>query len=140
MRQFAGEPAIFQLLAHLLGDDADWLDELLRDGVVEVEEALVALGNMGEDGKARIPTMMRLARPFLAAGVEPQALATRAGFGVGMGETSDRYEALRAEFEGTPASSDEAAEQVRQEGIRIFTEERDRERDRERERRVRGEL
>jgi hypothetical protein len=57
-----------------------------------------------------------------------------------MGEASDRHEALRAEFEATPASSDEAAEQVRQEGIQLFTEERDRERDRERERRVRGEL
>lgn len=140
MRQFAGEPASFQLLAHLLGDDADWLDELLQDGVVDVENALVALGNIGEDGKARIPTIMRHARPFLAAGVEPKALAARAVFGVGMGEASDRYEALRAEFEATSPSSDEAAEQVRQEGIRVFTEERDRERDRERERRVRGEL
>jgi hypothetical protein len=84
--------------------------------------------------------MMRLAHPFLAAGFEPKAVAAREVFGVGMGEASDRYEALRAEFEGTPASPDEAAEQVRQEGIRIFTEERDRERERERERRVRGEL
>lgn len=140
IRQFAREPASFQLLAHLLGDDADWLDELLKDDVVDVEKALVALGNMGEDGKSRIPTILRLARPFLAAGVEPKALAARAVFGVGMGEASDRHEALRAEFEATPASSDEAAEQVRQEGIQIFTEERDRERDRERERRVRGEL
>lgn len=84
--------------------------------------------------------MMRLARPFLAAGVEPKALAARAVFGVGMGEASDRYEALRAEFDTTPPSSDEAAEQVRKEGIRVFTEERDRAGEREREQRIRGDL
>jgi hypothetical protein len=140
MRRFGSEPASYQLLAQLLGDDVDWLGQLLNDQVIEQSEALTALGNIGNDGPSRIPQILRLAPALVSHGVEPEAVAYQALFGGHMGEASTYSEQLRAAFERTPPCADETAERVRLAGIRLFSVQRDQAAAAERERRIAGEL
>lgn len=140
MRRFGSEPASYQLLAQLLGDDIDWLGDLLNDHVIEQDDALTALGNIGDDGPARIPQILRLAPVLVTHGVEPDAVAYQALFGGHMGEASVYSERLRAAFARAPQCEDETVERVRLAGIRLFTAERDQQAKTEHERRIAGEL
>ncbi len=128
------EPEIrWFLFEHLVGPDADWLEELLDQTVITPEEALGARGFHG-----RIP-IDRMATLLVPRGVDPARIAGLAFSGSWTGEESERYQRLIEQFEAFSESEDESIAAVGQAGVEIFTQARDEAAERERQRRIRGE-
>lgn len=121
------------LFEHLVGPDADWLEELLDQGVITPEEALGASGFHG-----RIP-IDRMATLLVPRGVDPAHIAGLAFSGSWTGEESERYQRLIEQFEAFSESEDESISAVGQAGVEILTQARDEAAERERQRRIRGE-
>ncbi len=72
--------------------------------------------------------------------VADDALATRAMFVTWMGSQSSHCECIRTSFEKADPAADPSAEAVRQAGVRIFGEMRDKEAAKEEQKRITGDL
>jgi hypothetical protein len=134
LRSFTTPVVRWFLLEHLVGPDADWLDELLDARVVTPEEAFDARGFHG-----RIP-IDRMAQLLVPHGIEPARIARLAFSGSWTGEQSARYQELVDQFDSYAGSDDSSVSAVGKSGVAIFTKARDDALEHERQRRIRGEL
>lgn len=134
LRSFNAPGVRWFLFEHLVGPDADWLEELLDAGIVTPEEALGARGFHG-----RIP-IDRMAQLLVPRGVELARIAGLARYGSWTGEESARYQQLVDQFVSYAEADDASVSAVGKAGVEIFTRARDEARERERQRRIRGEL
>ena len=140
MRGLGRKSSKAELLSYLVGDDMTWLEQLLHDGVVAVADVSGGLYHNDRDVPDRIARILALAPVLIPRGIKPEALASTAEFGSSMGERSAVYEAIRAAFEGAPASTDPDVEAVRKAGVDIFGRGREKALREERSRRVAGVL
>ena len=120
------------LFEHLVGPDADWLEELIDSGVVTPEEAT---GARNFHGRIAIERMAQLLVP---RGIEPARIAGLAFSGSWTGEESARYDTLAKEFSAYAESGDSSVAAVGAAGAEMFTRARDEALQRERQRRIRG--
>jgi hypothetical protein len=140
MRTFADEPLADRLLALLIDSDSEWVQTLVRDGVVDTDSVLVALSNDGRDSVARIPKLIAMAPALLDLEVSADAVASRALFGTWAGNESTHYEQIRLAFERADVGEDRHRQAVRDAGLRIFGQARDRAALEEERRAITGEL
>jgi DNA-binding transcriptional ArsR family regulator len=120
------------LLEHLVGPDAEWLEELLDNGVITPDEALGAGRFHG-----RVP-IDRMAELLVPRGVDPSRIAHLALAGAWTGEKSARYERLVERFGGYAEAQSPSISAVGKVGVENFTRARDEAREHERRRRIRG--
>jgi hypothetical protein len=129
----------WEMLDLLLGDDIEWLDSLLDEGVVGTDDLRMTLNHFDGEVPARVRKLLSLAPVLLKRGVDAREVAGTANLGGWMGERSSHYESIRAAFESAPPG-DRYVEAVRAAGVEIFAKERDHALREEHERRITGEL
>lgn len=92
-------------LGLLMGEDAEWVESLMREGVIDSNDVLHGLAGVhGDEFTERQPQFEAIAPVLLDAGIAPEAIASTAEFGVGWGEDSARYDQLREYFTGLAVS------------------------------------
>jgi len=132
LRTFSAPGVRWFLFEHLVGPDAEWLEEILNAEVVSPEEAL---GARGFHGRIAIDRMAQLLVP---RGIEPARIASLAFSGSWTGEQSARYQQLVDQFASYAGSDDPSVAAVGKAGVDVFTKARDEALERERQRRIRG--
>jgi hypothetical protein len=140
MRGVGSKTSKAELLSYLAGADVSWLEQLLDDGRVDVDDVASSLYHNDREVPDRIVRILALAPVLLPRGIKPKALARAAEFGSSMGERSAVYEAIRVAFEATPPSADPHIEAVRLAGVDTFGRGRDEALREERNRRIVGDL
>src|SRR5258708_39904646 len=105
MRKAGLKTSRAELLSFLAGGDVSWLEQLLDDGVVDVDEVASSLYHNDQEVPDRIVRILALAPLLLPRGIKPKALAGAAEFGSSMGERYEDYETIRAAFEATHPSA-----------------------------------
>jgi hypothetical protein len=130
-----GPVARYLLGEHLVGQDTDWLEHALDEGLLTPDEALQTYNALGPH-----PSIEQLARLLVPRGVDARRIAWLAQGGIWTGEQSARYADLVEEFQTLAASSEEPVAAVGRVGAEMYTAARDEALIQERRKRVRGEL
>jgi hypothetical protein len=127
-----------QVLQHLLGDAHDWAEDFLTDGVVSIDQVLMALMSDNRDGISAAKALS-WAPILMRHGADPGDVLRLMDLGH-WGPESNHYQRLRAALEAELAPADPAVEAFRQTGIARFAE-LDREAaERERHERITGRI
>jgi hypothetical protein len=132
-RQFGD--AVYLIGEYLVGDDIDWLEHALDEGLFAADKALSTYNSFGPH-----PTIEQFARVLVPRGVDPRHVAGLAQLGSWSGDESARYGELIERFEILAASGHDGVASVGRAGIDIYTVKRDEALAAERRSRVRGEL
>jgi hypothetical protein len=133
--RFRTGPAGQFLSGYLVGQDADWLEHALEEGLMTTDEALRTYNALGPH-----PSIEQLARLLVPRGVEARRIALFAEGGGWDGEDSARYGKLHKRFQELAQSEEDAVAAVGRVGVEMFAAARDEALVRERQKRVRGEL
>jgi hypothetical protein len=135
-RALRDDPSLQWLLnQYLVGEDVEWLTEMLDSGDFDLSTALASYSAFGPR-----PRLEELATLLVPRGVDPAQIAGLAQSGTWSGEESSRYATLVERFSQMADSADPSVSAVGRAGSEIFSEARDLALERERTRRVRGEL
>jgi hypothetical protein len=133
--RFGQGPARHLLGEYIVGQDANWLEHALDQGLLTADEALQTYNALGPH-----PSIEQLARLLMPRGVDAQRIAWVAQGGTWTGEKSARYAELVEQFQTLAASAEEAVAAVGRAGAEMFAVSRDEALIQERRNRIRGEL
>lgn len=131
VRAFGGD-SLRYLLADLLGNDAEWLGQLIDDKVIDVDTALHALfGRRGPIFEAGAKILMR-------RGADPRAVAGAAQRRSGSGKISAEHASLIAYFGELRSGGDPELAALGEAGVQVFEQSRLSALEWERRERIRG--
>ncbi len=129
------EAAKWVLRMHLAGVDISWIEKMMDEALMTIEDALATYTGLGPH-----PSLEDMARAFVPRGVDPQRIAGLAEFGTRFGEESDHYRSLVKRFSEMAKSSNQSERAVGEAGVRLFSEYLENALDNEHKKRIRGQI